>query len=50
MKKNLTNRSLSLTTETVRTIAAIDLTRAAGGDDTATRNVCSKECLKRTKI
>jgi len=46
MKKNTQNRSLTLTTETVRTITAIDLTAAVGGDDTATRNVCSKECRK----
>ncbi len=44
MIKRNQKQSLKLTTETVRTIAKSDLRTIAAGDDTATRNVCSKEC------
>jgi len=44
MKKPNPIRPLKLNRETIRTISSVNLTHVVGGDDTATRNVCSKEC------
>ena len=44
MKKPNPIRPLKLNSETIRTLSATKLIHVIGGDDTATRNVCSKEC------
>ena len=44
MKKPNPLRPLKLNSETIRTLSSVNLAHVVGGDDTATRNVCSKEC------